>query len=886
MFAWLWSRAWRRAFPTTRLQLMPLEDRSVMSEIYNNGILVLNLTTPPDSGVAAVPVYFQNQLQGSFSAIEGAYKNDILGDYPLRFVALGNTYFRQAHLTANGNGSELAISVVNSVSFRTNSTLHLVPNIERIDVAVEQGTTVIAYTGNFGALASEVVTVRVPPQGAIGTATVTVEFTAHADIGLSSSQFTMDALRGPTISTMYNTPTQYDSSHMLFGDNNGIAQQLPLADVGPDQHFFTHPWRLDPTAPAMQALKEPGSTWNPTSSSIDLRLLQSTVTLPDLPATSLNLGLQGYRLNTNDPNEDSVSAWPELLGTPNVLPSGTTLSLRYELLAEPIEMAPALLSPPKVLAPTGKTPDSTPTLLWAKVLGASQYQYEVLNAQGVAVQAGSTSDEFTTLTTLPVGTFKARVRTMNAADQPSAWSAVQPFAVTLVAPTLTAPLGTITTRMPTITFNPVVPDATHELVIYRGLRRSHYLTGLTTGEYTPSTPFLQGSYRVLARSRNALGQVSPWSRAMTFKIDVPTPVAPNTFGPTGTTNTLNPAFAWAAPPFAAKYDLRIDDLTTKQNNYIVRRVEGTSWQRNFPFAPHQYRWWIRSVNEVNEVGAWVQAGAFRIQGDVLADLQTAKHWISYAPRFYNPDLNQFPSDAQIRADLKQLYQEGWRGIITWSLDGSLRSIPRIAKEVGFSYVVAGIYYYDAAQLAREYDAALDEQTHIDAYIVGNEGLQFGPRYSIEQIRQVMADLKAATGKPTGTCETGGFLLANSSLLTEGDFTMANIHPWYANIRTIPEAVQHTVNEYNALQALMPPGKLLYMRETWWPTGGGDLAANPTNQTAYFQQLAATSVLFAFGEAYDMNFKIAHGEPPWGLHSANGVKRPAITKLASLYRDPR
>jgi hypothetical protein len=49
--------------------------------------------------------------------------------------------------------------------------------------------------------------------------------------------------------------------------------------------------------------------------------------------------------------------------------------------------------------------------------------------------------------------------------------------------------------------------------------------------------------------------------------------------------------------------------------------------------------------------------------------------------------------------LQRLFNEGWRGLVTYSMDGTLREVPRIAKEVGFTKVIAGLFWFNNAQLA-------------------------------------------------------------------------------------------------------------------------------------------------------------------------------------------
>src|SRR3954452_8857125 len=87
---------------------------------------------------------------------------------------------------------------------------------------------------------------------------------------------------------------------------------------------------------------------------------------------------------------------------------------------------------------------------------------------------------------------------------------------------------------------------------------------------------------------------------------------------------------------------------------------------------------------------------------LVRDLVARRDWITFSPpRPFDPTHAVDPTVAQLRASLQQLHDEGWRGLVTYSLDGTLRAVPQLAKEVGFTRVVAGLFWFDDAQLARE-----------------------------------------------------------------------------------------------------------------------------------------------------------------------------------------
>ncbi len=222
------------------------------------------------------------------------------------------------------------------------------------------------------------------------------------------------------------------------------------------------------------------------------------------------------------------------------------------------------------------------------------------------------------------------------------------------------------------------------------------------------------------------------------------------------------------------------------------------------------------------------------RGTVPQSLANARNWITFTPRNYNPNVGQFPTQDQLRADLQLLFDDGWRGIVTYTLDGTLQHVPRIAREIGFTAVIAGLFWWDDAQLAREKAVVPDVDPFVDAYVVGNEGLT-GGRYSQHALRIEVAALQVQTGKPVTTTETGGQYLADPTLLEIGDWVFPNIQPFCSNppIRDVTAAVQHTANEFLAIRNLAQsriPGRVVVLKESWWPTAG-DAAATAIAATA-------------------------------------------------------
>jgi len=273
------------------------------------------------------------------------------------------------------------------------------------------------------------------------------------------------------------------------------------------------------------------------------------------------------------------------------------------------------------------------------------------------------------------------------------------------------------------------------------------------------------------------------------------------------------------------------------------------------------------------------------QGSLPAALTTCRSWITFSPpRPFDPNTNIYPTQVELQGALTRLYNEGWRGLVTYSLDGTLSAVPQIAKQIGFTMVIAGLFWFDAAQLARERTAALAQVAYIDGFVLGNEGLSSG-RYTRQQLEEQIASLRADTGRPITTSEPLN-QYSDPTLLSVGDWAFPNIHPWNQGIRSVSEAVGFVQSQYHTLQSVAP-GRSIIIKESWWPTGGGDPAATEANQSAFFRQLAATDVKVVFGEAYDQFWKTTEAAlgPYWGWHTDMGEAKRVVADLHATYTAP-
>jgi len=243
-------------------------------------------------------------------------------------------------------------------------------------------------------------------------------------------------------------------------------------------------------------------------------------------------------------------------------------------------------------------------------------------------------------------------------------------------------------------------------------------------------------------------------------------------------------------------------------------------------------------------------------------------WINYTPNHYEPDVSE-PDEGQIRSNLQQLYEEGYRGVVTYTVTGTLGDIPRIAREVGFRVVGAGIWDVIGAE---EIDKAVGLKDYVDFYSVGNEGIFAGGRYTRGQLAQALQTVRNRTCKAVTTSEPWYTWRDNPDLVGMVDFVAANIYGWWDGAHDPQAAVDLLVSYYGALAPILG-NKTAIVRETGFPTADHP-DAGIAKQRCYFQLLEATDVPFVYFEAYDQYWK---HEPDgghevgthWGLHDKDG-----------------
>ena len=288
-------------------------------------------------------------------------------------------------------------------------------------------------------------------------------------------------------------------------------------------------------------------------------------------------------------------------------------------------VAVPLPSRPTIIRPGTATGESFPTFEWTKGPNDKSFNLQVFKkgtTTRVIHKTNQGTNTYVHFVPLADGDYTVNVRAFNAVNKPGAISESVDFKVTsptLVAPRLTAPIGTSTSTQPRFAWTAVTGATFYKLVV-QNLSRG---TVQFTQENLPRTktffdpPVMpQGNYRVYVQAvSNNIGAdgkyiAGPSTGWQSFTLDILPPAAPSVTGPRGlndspTITTTNPRFTWTVPARGVKYDLLVNNVTTQVAGVIRENgLTSTSFIARTNMAQGQYRAWVRAYNAANEVGDW------------------------------------------------------------------------------------------------------------------------------------------------------------------------------------------------------------------------------------------------------------------------------------------
>jgi exo-beta-1,3-glucanase (GH17 family)/glycosyltransferase involved in cell wall biosynthesis len=267
--------------------------------------------------------------------------------------------------------------------------------------------------------------------------------------------------------------------------------------------------------------------------------------------------------------------------------------------------------------------------------------------------------------------------------------------------------------------------------------------------------------------------------------------------------------------------------------------------------------------------------------------------VSYSPyaRAQHPDYGDRPTEAQIRADLKQLSLYT-RTIRTYSSTGGVELVPGIAAEFGLKVTVGIWLDKNEKRNEREIAAAValaKRYSNVNALVVGNETTLRAEK-TVDQLIEIIRRVKRQSPVPVTTGETYDVWLGlpdpkkpeettrkaeeAAKLASAVDFIAAHILPYWEGA-PVNQVVERTILTYERLRRAHP-GKRIVIAEFGWPSAGYNMhEAEPgrIEQAMVIRDFIARADAYGIDyniiEAFDQPWKTNEGGvgPYWGLFDA-------------------
>ncbi len=307
-------------------------------------------------------------------------------------------------------------------------------------------------------------------------------------------------------------------------------------------------------------------------------------------------------------------------------------------------------APTMVTTPT-PTQDMTPTITWSAIPGAVSYDVWITNLSTNSILPTQivTGNSFTPSADLGIGRFRVWVRSQNAANVKSRWSAPHTFVINTAVTANPIELRQITAR-PQISWK-TLPGATRfeiwvsSSTVSGFLFKDDTLTGTT---WRPTADLAVGRYRAWVRGFAADGTAGIWSSQLIDFIVVTAPTSVSTATPT---QDMTPTITWPAVAGAVNYDVWITNLST--NTVLpTRTVTTASYTPTTDLGIGRYRVWVRLQGPAGLKSPWSPPSDFTINTAVTLDpvvrrQNTPRPQISWQPLFGATRYEIFISSATV-----------------------------------------------------------------------------------------------------------------------------------------------------------------------------------------------------------------------------------------------
>lgn len=258
-----------------------------------------------------------------------------------------------------------------------------------------------------------------------------------------------------------------------------------------------------------------------------------------------------------------------------------------------------------------------------------------------------------------------------------------------------------------------------------------------------------------------------------------------------------------------------------------------------------------------------------------ADFRGVLPSVSYAPfeGAGHPDVDNFPTQEKIRADLRKLAPLT-RAIRLYSSTGGVELVPPIAAEFGLKVMVGAWIDKNTERNEREIQAAIQlakRNSNVIGIVVGNETIYRGEQ-KVDDLVELIKRVKRQTDVPVTTGEIWNIWLEpdpdqkdlakkradDLKLASTVDFIAAHILPYWEGFSE-KQAVDQAMIIYDKLRTTFP-GKRIVIAEFGWPSAGYNLkAANP----GQFEQAVVLRDFVSRADKIGMEYNIVEAiDQPW------------------------
>jgi exo-beta-1,3-glucanase (GH17 family)/cellulose synthase/poly-beta-1,6-N-acetylglucosamine synthase-like glycosyltransferase len=233
----------------------------------------------------------------------------------------------------------------------------------------------------------------------------------------------------------------------------------------------------------------------------------------------------------------------------------------------------------------------------------------------------------------------------------------------------------------------------------------------------------------------------------------------------------------------------------------------------------------------------------------------------------SPLRNEFPSEAQITEDIALLAGKT-RALRTYSAAGTLREIPRIARDYKLNVILGAWLTKDPVideQEIRDVIALTKQHRNIKRVTVGNEMILRGDM-TVEDLTALLDRVRKAVKQPVSTAEPWNVWLAHPELAKHVDYLAVHILPYWEGMDA-DIAVDHVFAVVERMKKEFPK-KEIVITEVGWPSDGRtreSAVASVSNEALFLRRFLHRAekegLVYFLMEAFDQ---------PWKADSLEGA----------------